>query len=127
MSTIGHPLSDLSNMMTPFHLASTPDYPSMAGFLPGATPGLPTADQLIKWYAEVGTWDPAPDVTWGLAFHFFRATCIYQGIAARYAMRQASSAQAKANGELRHIMARTAWERVQLARGKGKEKEKARL
>lgn len=126
MSTIGHPLSDLINMTTPYHLSATDSaaYSGASAFKDGATPGLPTAKLLIQWYAEVAGWDPSPDITWGIAFHFFRATCIYQGIAARYAVRQASSAQAKKNGEIRHPMAQIAWERVQTAKALAKDKAK---
>jgi aminoglycoside phosphotransferase (APT) family kinase protein len=124
MSTIGHPLSDLINMTTPYHISGEPDHKGAEAFKEGATPGLPTEKQLVQWYAEVAGWDPTPDITWGVAFHFFRSTCIYQGIAARYAVRQASSALAKANGELRHVWARIAWRRVQSARALAKDKAK---
>lgn len=116
MSTIGHPLSDLTNLLTPYNMAYEPISPDLAVFQPGKTPGLPTKDQLVKWYGEVAGWDPTPDLTWGLAFHFFRATAIYQGIAARYAVRQASSEKAKLNGEIRIPMGKLAWEYLQKAR-----------
>jgi len=115
MSTIGHPLSDVINISTPYYLRE--HLPIYSKFKDGVTPGLPSKEQLINWYAEVAGWDPTPDLTWGLSFHFFRATCIYQGIAARYAARQASSAQAKQNGLQRHPMADLAWKHVQEARG----------
>ena len=125
MSTIGHPLSDLVNMTTPYHMLETSAYnKDVAAYRDGATPGLPTCKQLVAWYAEVAGWDPSPDMTWGIAFHFFRATCIFQGIAARYAVRQASSALAKANGEQRHMMGKIAWECVQAVQASAKAKHK---
>ncbi|KAG9242968.1 putative acyl-CoA dehydrogenase family member 10 [Calycina marina] len=125
MSTIGHPLSDLANLLTPYNMANSPIAPDLVAFQPGKTPGLPTKDTLVKWYAEVAGWDPTPDLTWGVAFHFFRATAIYQGIAARYAVRQASSEKAKLNGEIRIPMGKLAWECLQKA--KANVGEKARL
>jgi aminoglycoside phosphotransferase (APT) family kinase protein len=65
------------------------------GFVPGATPGLPSKDQVITWYAEISGYNPEPDLLWGQAFGMYRSSVIMQGIAARYAVRQASSANAK--------------------------------
>src|ERR1700710_17658 len=102
MSTIGHPLSDLVNLLHPYSLRDVSDRPELKKFRDGVTPGLPTREQILQWYGEVAGWDPKPDLNFGIAFGFFRASCIYQGIAARYAVRQASSAQAKLNGEQMH-------------------------
>ncbi|GAP85156.2 putative aminoglycoside phosphotransferase [Rosellinia necatrix] len=96
MSTVGHPLSDLANLLMPFYTQSASAYnPKAAAFLPGATPGLPTPDMILEWYKETAGWDPAPEMHWALAFSVFRSSAILQGIAARYAMRQASSAEAQ--------------------------------
>ncbi|KAL8953283.1 MAG: hypothetical protein Q9222_000849 [Ikaeria aurantiellina] len=101
MSTLGHPLSDLSNLLSPFTFALQPPSEALASrvntaFSPSAdTPGLPSRSQCIDWYAEVAGWDPAPEAGWGDAFGVFRNSVIMQGIAARHAMRQASSARAE--------------------------------
>lgn len=124
MSTIGHPLSDLVNLITPYLLVNQSHIRKLDEFAEGATPGLPPKDVLVKWYAEVAGWDPSPDLPWGIAFGFFRATCIYQGIAARYAVRQASSAKAKDNAEQRHPMGKLAWDLVRQAREETKTKAK---
>jgi aminoglycoside phosphotransferase (APT) family kinase protein len=124
MSTIGHPISDLINLTTPYFLQDSSTVKHLPAFAPGATPGLPKQEQLIKWYAEVAGWDPSPDLKWGIAFGFFRATCIYQGIAARWAVRQASSAKAKINAAQRHPMGELAWDHVQRARAESKQKAK---
>jgi len=116
MSTIGHPISDLINLLIPYFLTKQNHVKYHQTFVDGVTPGLPTSDQLVKWYAEVAGWDPSPELPWGFAFGFFRAACIYQGIAARYAVRQASSPQAKENGLLRFPMGRLAWDLVQEAK-----------
>ncbi|PBP21521.1 WD domain-containing protein [Diplocarpon rosae] len=124
MSTIGHPLSDLVNLVTPFYLVNSPLVKQLPSFQEGATPGLPTKEEIMKWYTEVAGWDPSPDLPWGMSFGFFRATCIYQGIAARWAVRQASSAKAKDNALARHPMGQLAWEHVQRAREEMRKKAK---
>lgn len=116
MSTIGHPLSDLVNLLHPYTLRDMSGRPELEKFRDGVTPGLPTADQILQWYGEVAGWDPRPDLPFGTAFGFFRASCIYQGIAARYAVRQASSAQAKHNGEQMHPQAEYTWQAIQKAK-----------
>lgn len=99
MSTIGHPLSDLVNITMPFVLAVGGPDPQKE-FIPGQmAPGMPTKSQVIDWYAEVAGWDPHAELKWGEAFGMFRNACIMQGIAARYALRQASSAKAKDYGD----------------------------
>ena len=106
MSTIGHPLSDLSNLLTPYCFAVNPPNSALtrrtsAAFTSSAhTPGLPTRSQCIRWYGEVAGWDPTVEIDWGDAFATFRNSVIMQGIAARYALRQASSTQAKEIGGL---------------------------
>ncbi|OTA97306.1 hypothetical protein M434DRAFT_392026 [Hypoxylon sp. CO27-5] len=130
MSTIGHPLSDLANLMHPFYSASmsrrtststsssAPDDAITAvshpGFLPGATPGLPSPSDIIQWYAAAAGWDPRPEeVAWASAFSIFRLAAICQGIAARVAMRQASSASAQKHAAAMHPLGEFAWELVQ--------------
>ena len=127
MATIGHPLSDLINILNPYYLRDQPREQSLydpTKFKDGATPGLPTSTQLIEWYTEVVGWDPTPELTWGIAFHYFRSAGIYQGIAARYAVRQASSAKAKEIAQLRHPMSELSWKHLQQAKALAIEKAK---
>ncbi|KAF3766957.1 acyl-CoA dehydrogenase family member 11 [Cryphonectria parasitica EP155] len=104
MSTVGHPLSDIVNLTFPFFMApaaaapanadlSFPYFPNSDAFLPAATPGLPTSEELLAWYVEAsrGKYDPRPEMSWGVAFGMLRAAAILQGIAARVARRQATS------------------------------------
>ena len=106
MSTIGHPLSDLSNLLSPYSFAVNPPNSTMASrtnhaFKSSAyTPGLPSRTQCAQWYAEIAGWDPAFELEWGDTFANFRNSVIMQGIAARYAQRQASSEKAKEIGSL---------------------------
>ena len=117
MSTVGHPLSDLSNLFSPFTFASVPEYrtkffgaTNLERFVPdNLGPGLPSYKQAMEWYAEVARWNPKLDGKWGAAFGVFRNTVIMQGIAARYALRQATSAKAKEHGEKMGSFGEFAW------------------
>jgi aminoglycoside phosphotransferase (APT) family kinase protein len=99
MATIGHPLSDLVNLISPYLTAVSAEALAIGrgskAFQPGMTDGLPSREELISWYQEVAEWDPKPDLRWGDAFGIFRGSVIMQGIAARYATRQASSTRAQ--------------------------------
>ena len=101
MSTIGHPLSDLSNLLSPFTLALhdlSKELASLANttFSPSsAAAGLPFRKECIKWYAEATGWDARDELQWGDSFGVFRNSVIMQGIAARYALRQTSSEKAQ--------------------------------
>ncbi|KAF2737739.1 phosphotransferase enzyme family domain protein [Polyplosphaeria fusca] len=120
MSTIGHPLSDLSNLIVPWTITafSLQRRNSHPAFHPTAhTPGLPSRDQCIAWYREVAGWDPVPEIAWGTAFAMWRDSVIFQGIASRYAVRQASSEEAKKVGEEMGPAAEICWELVGRARG----------
>jgi aminoglycoside phosphotransferase (APT) family kinase protein len=103
MSTIGHPLSDLCCLLEPFTTTARTKEPRRnahpAFKPPRLLKGLPGREDCIKWYADEAGWDPTADIPWGTAFAMFRNCIIFQGIAARYATRQASSAQAKQVGQ----------------------------
>ncbi|KAI0409345.1 phosphotransferase enzyme family protein [Xylaria palmicola] len=120
MSTVGHPLSDLANLLNPFYThRATKSYNRTAeAFLPGATPGLPTPDTVLGWYKEVAGWDPRPEMHWALAFSIFRLSAICQGIAARYATRQASSAEAQKYAQSFKPLGELAWSLVEQEKGK---------
>lgn len=116
MSTIGHPLSDLSNLLNPFTSATSKKAiesgRANTQFQPGNVPGLPTKEECIAWYKEAAGWDPTPDITWGDAFGYYRSSIIMQGIAARYALRQASSAKASEYGAQMKPFSEIAWSMV---------------
>lgn len=116
MATIGHPLSDLSNLLNPFTAATIPE--SIASgranqAFVDEVPGLPSKEQCIAWYRDTAGWDPAPVMTWGDAFGFYRGCVIMQGIAARYAMRVASSARAQEYGAQTGPYAEVTWTLIQ--------------
>ncbi|KAI1429017.1 phosphotransferase enzyme family protein [Xylaria sp. FL1777] len=122
MSTVGHPLSDLANLLTPFYTReATVSYNRNAeAFRPGATPGLPIPDVILTWYKEAAGWDPRPEMHWALAFGVFRSSAICQGIAARYAARQASSTEAQAYGQAFRPFGEIAWSLVEKEKDKHK-------
>ncbi|KAF2492437.1 kinase-like protein [Lophium mytilinum] len=119
MATIGHPLSDLSNLIVPWTITAfdTSRRNSHPAFHPFNHPaGLPSRAQCISWYRDVAGWDPAPEIAWGTAFAMWRDSVIFQGIAARYAVRQASSEQAKKVGEEMKPAAEICWKLVEQAK-----------
>lgn len=112
MSTIGHPLSDLSNLLSPYIFAVNPPNAAMqvhcnSAFVPGGQwSGLLSQAQCLKAYSQYSGWDASSDIAWGGIFATFRNGVIMQGIAARRAQRQATSEEAqrfekmmKPNGE----------------------------
>lgn len=136
MATIGHPLSDLANLTSSFIGGARPedfddsDNPSSSSSssfsssspppgLPAAKPldsasipGLPSRPQLLATYARSTDWDPAGELPWADAFHALKYAIIMQGIAARVAGRQASSAQATAYARMTGPLGRVAWRRI---------------
>lgn len=104
MSTLGHPLSDIANLLSPFYFAqhtSSASYRSLvnAAFSTSApTPGLPALSQCLLWYADLAGWDPRSEMRWAVSFGILRNGVIVQGISARYALRQASSEKANEYG-----------------------------
>lgn len=131
MSTIGHPLADLTNLTQPWTISNTtrswPRVHADQAFLSPSHsesknsqfPGLPTREQAVKWYTEtVGFEIPDSELTWAASFALFRDSIIFQGIAARYAVRQASNEKAKLYGAERVPFAEMAWRTVEAAKEK---------
>ncbi|KAG2183608.1 hypothetical protein INT43_006616 [Umbelopsis isabellina] len=97
LSTIGHPLSDLANLLQPFYLPGDGD-DANPGFRSVKVEDLPIppAERLMQIYCEEsGISYPIQNWSFCVAFAFFRVAVITQGIAARVARKQASSPQAK--------------------------------
>ena len=121
MATIGHPLSDIVNLVGPWTWSASGAKLEIESsttranphFEAGATPGLPSLDEVMNWYKEESGYDVQKDLTWGSAFGGFRGATIMQGIAARYALRQASSASAMEYGSQMKPYGMWAWKRVE--------------
>ena len=104
LSTIGHPLSDLANLVQPLQLSSE------AQFVPqSVNGGFPP----LEWYKNEAGWDPAPDSPFADSFCLWRTSIISQGIAARNARGQASSAEAKQYGQKMFPLGELSWKTVQ--------------
>lgn len=89
LSTIGHPLSDVSNLTMPWVAArENLDYVTDGKddedgirrrrerdeFLPGRVDGLPAREEILKWYSETAGWDPRDMSDYGDAFTMFRVS-----------------------------------------------------
>lgn len=131
MVTIGHPLADLTNLLSAWTISNaTPSWPRKhadPAFLapphPLSTrstadwPGLPTYAECITWYRRDSGWEISPrDLAWATAFALFRDAIIFQGIAARYATRQASSASAQEYADERGPFAEMAFVKMEEAK-----------
>jgi len=152
MSTIGHPLSDISNLITPYFTARMDPRRAInvhPGFKPRATRGLPSLDEITRLYFSIATPTPRAagsssslelslseqdqerdrrrELQWAQAFNIFRLAAICQGIAARQAGRQASSEQARRYGDARGPLAEFAWQLVKSSRGENPTRRPARL
>lgn len=96
LSTIGHPLADLGYFCLPWH--QPPDFPGQVGLqgLDLDAQGLPTEEQILQRYCDQTGRPGIPDWPVFLAFSFFRIAAIVQGVAARAASGNVSSASANA-------------------------------
>ncbi|KAH9824866.1 kinase-like domain-containing protein [Melampsora americana] len=99
LSTLGHPYSDLANLIQPWYMPASYGQSQLAiGFrdLPFEQLPIPlTSDDLVKEYCRsMKVDDPLPNWDAAVSFSFFRLAVILQGIAARSFKGQASSAQA---------------------------------
>ncbi|KAL7274195.1 hypothetical protein RUND412_002910 [Rhizina undulata] len=141
LSTIGHPLSDLCNLLSSYIFALHPPMGELATalaprtesnkeFLPGAVEGLPSRDEAIRWYSEAAKWDAGRDFSWGVAFGCLRNSVITQGISARFALRQASSEKAREHAIQTPWISSLAWIYIQKSKEERRrrgEREKSKI
>jgi aminoglycoside phosphotransferase (APT) family kinase protein len=115
LSTIGHPMSDVANLCGLYDTAYSDEanpkvYTGVQG-IPGGVAqwGIPSQEELLRQYAAL-TGRTHPDAHWLFykAFYSFRGAIISQGIAARLAAGQASSAHAKKYGDITPVLAAVA-------------------
>ncbi|ORY74586.1 phosphotransferase enzyme family protein [Protomyces lactucae-debilis] len=110
LSTIGHPLSDLANLLQPHSLPSGNGDGSLSGFMGKEDlGGVPTIQEAHAEYAATAGWNPADDFLFASAFAHLRLAFILQGIAARVARKQASSLKAKHHAKAFPLLAEMAW------------------
>lgn len=109
LSTIGHPLSDLANLLQPHGLPSGGES-SLTGFAGrDDLQGVPTLSDAHARYSDIANWDPATNWTFAEAFAHLRLAVITQGIAARVARKQASSLKAIHHAQLFKPLGELAW------------------
>jgi len=119
LSTIGHPLADLANITQPLQLTVDAQFTP-----PSPDGGFPPLKTILQWYCDEAGWDPSPDYPFADAFCLFRNGVISQGIAARNARGQASSAQARLYGSKMFPLGELAWKTVQEYESKRQPKSK---
>ena len=95
LSTIGHPLADLGYFCLPWRqpFQLGPGSSGMIGIDLEAE-GIPSEDEVLARYCDASGRDGIPDWPLFLAFSFFRSAAIIQGVAARAAQGNVSSASA---------------------------------
>lgn len=102
MSTVGHPLSDIANLLQPWTVMAMSSTAAKRLLLPvqstSGIAGLPSISECLVWYRMVAGWNAEPEMMWADAFALFRMSVVRQGIAARHAARQASSSTAAEMG-----------------------------
>lgn len=119
LSTIGHPLSDLANLVLPLQASAE------AHFVPPSINGeFPPLRTILEWYKSETGWDPTSDFAFASSFCLWRTSIISQGIAARNARGQASSAEAKTYGQKMFPLGELSWKTVQEYEKSRKEKSK---
>ncbi len=98
LATIGHPLSDLAYFCLPYRQP----FDELGGFIGIDRDGmeLPAEEELLARYAEKTGRDGIEDWPVYMAFSFFRIAAIVQGVAARAALGNVSSASADAGRDL---------------------------
>ncbi|KAL4989168.1 kinase-like domain-containing protein [Aspergillus falconensis] len=129
MATLGHPLSDVVSLVAPFlpHTWGANNTPSSLS--PSISrsseeeSGLPSLEECLSLYQKSG-YDARSELPWGRAFAGFRGAVIMQGISARYARRQASSASAREFGAMAWPTADGVWRLVCELKERNKSKER---
>lgn len=122
MSTLGHPLSDLANLLLPHFTGAASSAATRGAHINAAftaspdsplrPPGLPQPPALVAWYGSVAGWDASAELEWATAFCALRLAAICQGIVARLARGQASSEKAVMHAVAMKPLAEFAWELV---------------
>ncbi|KAF7782732.1 hypothetical protein Agabi119p4_2108 [Agaricus bisporus var. burnettii] len=114
LSTLGSPLSDFANFTMPWSI-DPKDLPSSATpstmrAFKNTTEGIPIPiDDLEREYSRLLKQPyPIPELVFARSWNLFRGAIIAQGIAARYARRQATSEHAHLHAKTFHIFGKLA-------------------
>uniref|UniRef100_A0A6B2KYB4 Acyl-CoA dehydrogenase family member 11 n=1 Tax=Arcella intermedia TaxID=1963864 RepID=A0A6B2KYB4_9EUKA len=111
LSTLGHPYSDLSYLCLPYH---TPAIATIPGFgnINLEKLGIPVESKIIELYCKLRSLPKISNWNYFIAFSLFRGAGIFQGIAKRAELGNASSANAKAIGAATALYAARGWEKA---------------
>lgn len=90
LSTIGHPLIDISYFVTMLRLPPHPTHGGLGG-TDRAALGIPSEEALLARFVETSGVEPPARWEFYIAFHFFRFAAILQGIAKRVETGNASN------------------------------------
>lgn len=82
LSTLGHPLADLGYQCMQWRMPVGEDGRGLEG-VDRKAQGLPSDDAYVQLYAERMGWSEVPDMTFYIAFSFFRMAAIVQGVMKR--------------------------------------------
>ncbi len=82
LSTLGHPLADLGYQCMQWRMPIGEDGRGLEGVDRNAI-GLPSEQAYVERYAEHMGWTAIPDMTFYMAFSFFRMAAIVQGVMKR--------------------------------------------
>jgi aminoglycoside phosphotransferase (APT) family kinase protein len=107
LSTLGHPLGDLSYSCGPYHY-NMPGNTSLVG-IGGPETGIPTELEFIEAYCSRTGRKGIPNWNFYMAFAFFRLASILQGVYKRGLMGTASSTRAIERGSLTRSISDLAW------------------
>ncbi|KAJ6656692.1 hypothetical protein lerEdw1_003579 [Lerista edwardsae] len=110
LSTLGDPLSDVAYNCLAYYLPS--DFSILKGLSDCdlSRLGIPTAEAYFQAYCDRLGVPPARNWNFYMAFSFFRAAAIFQGVYKRSLTGQASSATAERVGKQAEFMADIAWD-----------------
>ncbi|CAE6342841.1 unnamed protein product [Rhizoctonia solani] len=105
-------LADLANLLMPYHVdpAEVPPPSAISGFKGQPPDAVPCSLEELErtFFDGFGVTYPITEMVFANSWMMFRLSIISQGIAARYAQRQASSANAKAQGDRFPMLGRMA-------------------
>jgi aminoglycoside phosphotransferase (APT) family kinase protein len=113
LSTLGHPLSDLGWACRPYHCPQGIDGVLSFQDVDRTSPGIPSEGQFVASYCQRVGRTAVPDLMFFIAFSFFRAAAIAQGIAMRAKIGTASAPDAAERGARARLMAEIGWEVAQ--------------
>ena len=115
LSTLGHPLSDLAWAMRPYHCPPGIDGVLSFQGMDLQARGIPSEHEFLAAYCRRVGRANVPDLTFFVAFSFFRGAAIAQGIAMRAKLGNASGPDAALRGAKARQTAELGWAIAQRA------------